>query len=165
MENLRPLLSGLIGAVIAGLLLRWVSRESGKALPSGTVRYGGRMRATSLFLLAIGSFIAYAAAHASPSQRWIAFLVAAPLFAGSVWFVMEAFLVSAKVTKENLEHRSPWRGTRTIPWSRITGYSYSHAMGWHVLEAEGYGAVRLSVYMSGVDQVAEQLASQQSDDA
>lgn len=165
MESLRPLISGLIGAVIAALLMRWISRGNEKTLLPGTVRYSPRMRALSLLMLAVGSFIAYAAIHASPSQRWIAFLVAAPLFAGSVWFVLETFLVSAQVSKASLIHRSPWRGVRNIPWSAITGYEYSHAMGCHVLETEGHGTVRLSVYMSGVDQVAEQLVPQQDDDA
>lgn len=165
MEYLRPLLSGLIGVVITGLLLRWVSRESEEALPPGAVRYGRRMKSISLFMLAIGSFIAYAALNASPDQRGTAFLVATPLVLSSVWFVLEVFLVSAEVTNETLIHTSPWRGTRKIPWSAIIGYSYSSAMSWHVLETEGYGTVRLSVYMSSVDQVAEQLALQSSYDA
>jgi hypothetical protein len=163
MEGLRPLLSGLIGAVVAGLVMAWVSRGATHHLP-GHVRYGRRMRATSLVMLAIGALIAYAALHAAASQRVIAFFVAAPLLAGSVWFVLETFFVKAMLTATHITHTSPWRGTRTIPWSAITGYEFSSANSCHILATRGYGKVRLSTYMSGVDQVAEHLCRQPPND-
>ncbi len=141
----------------------WIVRGKQKPLPAGTVCYGPRVKGVSLFMLAVGCFIAYAAWHASASQRWIAFLVAAPLLAGSIWFVLEAFLVSARVSKSELVHRSPWRGTRRIPWSAVTGYEFSAALGCHVLETREYGVVRLSVYLSGLDQVAAQLSHERGD--
>jgi hypothetical protein len=165
MEELRPVLSGLIGGAIAALLLRWVSKEKDVRLPAGSVRYGRRMKAISLVLLAVGLFIGYAATQASPDQRWTALAVGGSLFAVSVWLVLETFLVSANVTEECLIHRSPWRKTRAIPWTAVTDYSYSNVMSWHVLHTSNYGTVRLSVYLSGVDQVAEKLSPPQRDDA
>ena len=163
MESLRPILSGLIGALVAALLMRWLARGNQKSVPAGTIRYSPRLRAVSLLMLAVGCFIAYAATHASANQRWIAFLVAAPLLGGSIWFAMEAFFVSAQVSKSALVHRSPWRGTRHIQWPAVTGYEFSQALGCHVLETSEQGTVRLSVYMSGVDQIAEHLAQHSND--
>jgi len=165
MENLRPILSGVLGALVAGLLMAWVARGGASELRKGHVCYGARIRAVAVLMLAIAVFIAYAALHASPSQRVVAFFVAAPLLAGSVWFVVETFFVTASVSTTHLTHRSPWSGTRSIPWSAVTGYEFSSTMSWHVLETSGYGKVRLSSYMLGVDQVAEYLAGQPGSDA
>jgi hypothetical protein len=155
MESLRPLLSGLVGAVVAGLLMAWVARGREKEALVGKVHYGRRVKVLSLVMLAIGTFIAYAAFHASPNQRVIAFFVATPLFSGSVWFVLEAFFVTATVSATHLTHRSPWRGTRRVPWSNVAGYEFSSLSSSHVLTTKGHGKVRLSTYMSGVDQVAQ----------
>jgi hypothetical protein len=162
-NSLRPILAGLVGAVIAALLLRWALRTRGAGSGEAQVRYGGRMRALSVLMLAIAIGIVYAALHASASQRMMAFLVAAPLLAGSVWFVLEAFVVKATVSATHLTHRSPWRGTRTIPWSTVTGYEFSPEMSCHVLRTSGHGKVRLSSYMSGVELVTDRVKNPRSD--
>lgn len=165
MENLRPLLSGVIGAVIAAGLIAWGSRGAEKDLPAGRIRYGRRMRGLSLAMLAVGIFIAYAALHASQSQRVVTFFVAAPLFAGALWFVLETYFVEVTVSATHLTHKSPWRRTRSIPWPAITGYEFSEVNSCHVLTTKGFGSVRLSTYMSGVDEVAEYLSNQPPNDA
>ena len=156
---------GLVGAVLSILLLAWALRGRGAGRDEGQVRYGGRMRTLALLVLAIGLGIAYAALHASPDQRVTAFCVAGPLLAGAVWFVLEAFLVKASVSPTHLTHTSPWRGTRKIPWSAITGYEFSPEMSWHVLRTTGYGKVRLSSYMSGVEQITDRLKRPPGHDA
>jgi hypothetical protein len=144
--------------------MAWIARGPKEHL-AGHIRYGRRMRITSLVMLAIGTFIAYAAIHASPGQRVIAFFVAAPLFVGSIWFVLETFFVKVALSTTHLTHTSPWRGTRSVPWSAITGYEFSTVNSCHVLSTNGFGKVRLSTYMLGVDQVAEHLSSQSQNDA
>ena len=157
MSNLRPILAGVVGAILTVMLLAWALRGGGQN--EGEVRYGGRMRALALLVLAIGLGIAYVALHAAPSQRLVAFCVAGLLLAGAVWFVLEAFFVRASVSATHLTHTSPWRGTRRIPWSAITRHEFSPEMSWHVLETTAYGKVRLSCYMSGVDQIIDRLKS------
>jgi hypothetical protein len=156
-NSLRPVLAGAVGALAAVLVFAWALRARRADHGEGLVRYGGRIRAVALFVLAIGLAIAYAALHASPDQRMVAFCVAGLLLAGAVWFVLETFFVRAIVSAAHLTHTSPWRGTRRILWSAITRHQFSPEMSWHVLETTGYGKVRLSSYMSGVDQIIDRL--------
>jgi hypothetical protein len=111
-----------------------------------------------VLVLAIALFIGYAALHASKSQRPLAYGLSGLFLAFSGWFLLEVCFVKARVSKAHLHLWSPWRGRRVIPWSAITGYAYSPANSWHVLFTEGFGTVRLSTLLSGVDQVAEHLA-------
>lgn len=143
MENLRPILSGLAGALIAGMLLRWAARGTPTQRPAGHFAHGARYRAVAVAMLLVGCFIAYAAMRASASQKLVAFLVAAPLFTAALW--MTVF--------------SPWQGWRSIPLSSIIAYRYSLSLGCHVLTTQNHGRVRLSSHMEGVDQVAERLSS------
>ena len=154
--NFRPLLSGLISAVVVGVLIWWVSREVAD-LPRGQVRYGRRMRALSVVTLVGCLVFLLAAFHSSPSQRVVAIFLATSLFGGSIWLVLETFFVKATVSETHLTHTSPWRGTRTVPWSAIVDVKFSELSSCHVLATAGFGKVRLSIYMLGVDRVFERL--------
>ncbi len=160
MNTLRPILAGVAGAVIAAALLAWALRARGSGNTEGQVRHGGRMRALSVLVLAIALGIAYAALHASPGQRTMAFLVATPILVGSVWFVLETFFVRATVSPTHLTHTSPWRGTRTIPWATVTGYEFPPEMSSHGIRTSGHGKVRLSSYLSWVEQVTDRVKNQ-----
>jgi len=157
MENLRPIFSGLAGAVISSMLVAWASRASSERSATGLIHYGWRIRCVAVLMMAIALFIGYAALHASPNQRLLAYGIGGVSLAFAGWFAVEVLFVRAQVSETHLCHWSPWRGRRSIPWSAITGYAYSQANSWHVLSTEGYGRVRLSVFMTGVDQVVPHL--------
>jgi hypothetical protein len=165
MESYRPFLSGLIGAIVMGLLMAWVARASNEKLEPGTIRYSTRMRVVAVLMLVIGAFIAYAAAHASANQGLLAFIIGSAALGSGLWFVLETFFVYARVTPGPLEHFSPWRGRRSIPWSAINGYEFSQSNSMHVLATTTYGKVRFSTMLLGVDQVVEKLGEQPSNDA
>lgn len=160
MTSLRPIISGIIGALLTGAILSWASRSASSARSDGLLRYSGRMRAVAVVLLGIALFIGYAALHASPDQRLIAGAVGMTALATGVWFVVEVFSFRGRVTETHLIVHSSWRGVREVPWEAIEGYSFSDVNQWHVLHTRGYGKVRISVFLEGVDQVAEQLDRQ-----
>jgi len=156
MDNLRPIISGLIGGLAAILLLAWALRAS-PPQQDGEIRYGSRMRLLALFCLALALFIGYAALHARADQRSIAYGVSGVLLSSVAWFVLEVLFVRVRITESHLEVRSPWRRRRVIPWTAITGYEFSEINRWHILSTKGFGKVRLSCYLSGVDQIAAHL--------
>jgi hypothetical protein len=160
MASLWPIISGVIGALLTGVILSWASRSASSARTDGLLRYSGRMRAVAVGLLGIALFIGYGALHASPDQRLIAGVVGMTALTCGIWFVVEAFSFRGRVTETHLVVRSSWRGVREVPWEAVEGYSFSDLNQWHVLHTRGYGKVRLSVYLEGVDQVAEQLERQ-----
>lgn len=163
MANFQPIITGVVGALLTGAILSWASRGASSARTDGLLRYGGRMRAVAVGLLGIALFGGYAALHASWDQRVIAGIVGGGMLAAGLWFVVEVFAFRGRVTETHLIIRSPWRGLREVPWEAVEGYSFSEVNQWHVLHTRGYGKVRLSVFLEGVDQVAEQLERQADD--
>ena len=153
MESMRPIVSGLLGAVISALLVAWILRQSLNAPTDGTISYGWRIRVVAFLMLGIALFIGYAALHASQSQRFFAFSIGGAGVAFAVWFVLEVLFVGARVSELHMQVWSPWRGTRLIPWNAITGYEFSPACGWYILHTNGFGKVRLSTTLIGLDQV------------
>jgi len=87
MAKFEPIITGVIGAILTGAILSWVSRGASNARTDGLLRYGGRMRAVAVGLLGIALFIGCAALNASPDQRVIAGIVGgaepSPLVSGS----------------------------------------------------------------------------------
>lgn len=164
MDSFRPIITGLLGALIAHCLIYWVRSASADA-GDGILRYGWRSRVVALLILATALFIGYAAIHASASQRFLAYLIGGGSVAFAVWLLLEMLFTGARVTRSHLEVWSLWRGRRRIPWSAVTSYEYSSAMGWHVLDTSGYGTVRLSVLLSGVDQIGEHLEHRLGNDS
>lgn len=157
MAKFEPIITGVIGAILTGAILSWVSRGASNARTDGLLRYGGRMRAVAVGLLGIALFIGCAALNASPDQRVIAGIVGGGAIASGLWFVVEVFAFRGRMTETHLIVRSPWRGVREVPWEAIEGYTFSETNQCHGLHARGYAKVRLSVFLEGVDQVAEQL--------
>ncbi len=76
---------------------------------------------------------------------------------GSGWLAVEVFSFRGPVTDTHLIVRSAWRGVRKLPWEEIDGYSFSDVNQWHALHTRGFGKVRLSVLLKGLDQVAGKL--------
>ena len=156
MDIPRIVLSGVIGGVVAYLVVRALRRDAGGAADTEDLHYGPGMKITALALLLIAGFIGYAALQARPSQRLIAFTLSALLLAGAGWFVLEAFFTRIRFGEDAIAVYSPWRRFRKVPYSAITGYRYSEANQWHVLETPD-GNVRLSIYLRGIDRFGELL--------
>lgn len=85
-------------------------------------------------------------------------------FAGIGFFTMlvlplhlEFFHVSVRYDQEGLHLRSPWRKNRTIPWSALRAIRFSSICSWHVILTEGHGRIRLSTYLSGLDELLGEL--------
>ena len=159
MEKISPVLTGLLGGFVAFLLLAWAARGKSSSDSPESLRFSSRMRVIAVGLLAIALFIGYAALHASPNQRVLAYAIGAVSVIWATWFILDVFLFEARITADYLELRSPWRAKRTIPWSAIVDYDYSSTNSWHILITDGYGKVRLSEYLIGVDRVLEKLKS------
>ncbi len=68
--------------------------------------------------------------------------------------VLEATFVRITTGDQGLTSRSPWRRTRTIPWSEVRAVDFSGAMQWWRLHT-AQGVVRASVYLSGIADLVE----------
>jgi hypothetical protein len=152
--NASSIPSGVIGGIVATLLLLWLASRAVRAarFRGGryVVEYGLPVRVAGWFALALGVFIAYAASQASPDQRILAACVGGTLFLACLALFLEFHFVRIEFDDEFIYTFSPWRKRRVIPWSAVSGYSYSAVNHWHILETPGCGSIRLSGLLSGL---------------
>jgi hypothetical protein len=105
--------------------------------------------------LAVRSFIAYSALHASANQRVLAACLGGLLFLVSLYIFLETRFVRIEFDDNFIYTFSPWRKRRLVPWSAVVGYSYSAVNRWHILKTRGYGSIRLSALLSGLGWMSE----------
>jgi hypothetical protein len=105
--------------------------------------------------LAVGSFIAYSALHASANQHVLAACLGGLLFLVSLYIFLETQFVRIEFDDNLIYTFSPWRKRRLVPWSAVVDYSYSAVNRWHILKTRGYGSIRLSALLSGLGTMSE----------
>ena len=149
MEEFRPIISGIIGGTIATIALAWAAGDSKKSLAKGTAIYGWRMRLMAIGISCLCLFISYAAFHASRDQKVIAWSLAGACLVIAVVSILEVFITKFVALKEGLHIRTPWRGTRTIPWQAIGQCSYRPILEVHEIKTSGFGKLYLSNQLAG----------------
>jgi hypothetical protein len=74
------------------------------------------------------------------------------LFAGmSLPLYWETSRFYILISPEGIERRSAWMGLRFIAWDEVDRVTYSKMNGWFVLHAENGDKIRVSMLVSGVD--------------
>jgi hypothetical protein len=154
-EWTRPILSGAVAALITWLVLGYALRRARTPQPDRVVDYPRSLRIVALGCCGIAAFIGYAALHARPDQRHLAYSLATVLSGGSLWFLAETLVRRLDYDEARIRVRSPWRGLRQIPWPAVLGYRYVEWAQSHVLETRTHGRVWLSEYSSGLAEFFE----------
>lgn len=76
-------------------------------------------------------------------------LLFSPIFlALGAYVILEATFISITFDREGIQHRSPWRRRRSIPWREVRGYCRFEFNQYWVFDTE-QGRVRVSDYLSG----------------
>ncbi len=154
---LPSLLNALIAALVVALVAKFVQAEQNQFIPPGLLRFGRRAQIGSLVFLAIALLIGYAALHARPSQRILAYSLSAMSIATALFLVLEFFLTEIWFDAHCIHIRSPWRKRRTVPWSAVSHYSFSVAWGAHLLHTTGFGIIRVDTFLLGFKPFQERL--------
>ena len=154
-------MTGIIGGILATLLLTWLASRAKRdaALRSGrfVIEYGRAVKAVGWFFALLGIFILYAAAHASEDQKLIAAVVGGSMFIASIAIFVEFHFVRVEFDADTIYTFSPWRRRRVISWDDITAIGYSEVNRWHILHTAHSGAIRLSILLSGLGSMENQL--------
>jgi hypothetical protein len=155
--------SGVVGGVLATLLMTWLATRAVRAarLQGGryVVEYRLPVRIVGWFCLALGIFIAHAASQTSADQRIIAACVGGVMSVACIAVFVEFHFVHIEFDDQFIYTFSPWRKRRVIPWTAIVGHSYSAVNRWHILKSRGYGSIRLSELLSGLGSMREKWQS------
>jgi hypothetical protein len=158
---LQGLSSGLAAATaiaVTTYLLRAarpVARQEGKMT---VLEYGRAIKALVImfWIFDVGVFVA--ASFATEDERIWAYCAAGGFFLLVLSVHLEFFHVSIRFDDAGLHTTSPWRRTRFIPWSAITGIRFSTVAQWYLISTTEMGRVRLHLYLSGLRSLLDELA-------
>lgn len=99
---------GVIGGVVAGLLVAWLTTRSVPTARSRNgrfiVEYSLAAKIAAWFLLALGFFIAYAACRASADQRVLAACVGGTLFLAAIVMFIEFHFAHVEFDDNSILH-------------------------------------------------------------
>jgi hypothetical protein len=156
---LNPLLSGLVGAAVVGLLMLAGRRPAKRKGEVRAMSYSIGFRLFAGLLIPGAAFVAYAAAQARPSQQPLAALIAGLFVIAALFFGYQAFLVSFAYDDHNVYYRSPLAGSKTIAWSDIDGVGYSGLLQTHYLRTRSGLRIWCSSMLRGFEELGAFLAT------
>ncbi len=159
-DSIRPLLSGLAGALIVGWLVRRASQYrpivQGDAL---VLRYPRSW--AYLGIIGGGIFLAFAVRNAIYGSAVNSYAVALsmPLILGllGIYLAVEALFSKVTLTSDRVQVSSPWR-TQETSWREITKISYHAAAGSYVLHTNAGVTLRVSRWLMGITALFERAA-------
>lgn len=164
--DIPPGVSGVAGGLISVALLGWLSARAarrGAEIVEGRLllRYSAGIRLIGWLGLAFGLFILFAVGQSTTAESpWMKWGVGGGLFLACLSLLLEFLYVRISFDDEAIYTSSPWRKSRRIPWGALRGYDYSDTNRWHILKTEGFGTVRLSVLLSGLQTFHEAVLKQ-----
>jgi hypothetical protein len=159
--SFRPILSGLVGALIATAVGALIRRSRPVVAGDGALvlRYP---RALGVFGLMIGGvFGAFAVRNAiyGNAVNSYAMAVAVPLVLALLGFYLaaEGFVVRVILSETGVQATTLW-GTRAAPWSDIVEVTSSSSDGGYVLHTRAAGRLKVGGMLAGTSALPEHLA-------
>jgi hypothetical protein len=154
-------MSGITRSFIEIVLLDWLAGRAPKEARSHSSRrvldYGRAGRIVGWCFALFGILSLYGATRASKDQIIIATCAGGGMFIVCMALFAEFHFVRIEFDEFSLYTFSPWRERRVIPWSDVIGYAYSDMNRWHILKTSRSGSIRLSILLSGLGTMAEEL--------
>ena len=160
-DALRPLLSGLVGALVVGALVARMRRA--KAVEHNGILILRYPRALGYFGLVVGGvFAAFAVRNAryGSSVNTYAVALTVPLVLALVGFYLAAeVFVSRVVVSEESVLVSSLLGTRTALWRDIVRIEFVPTSGWYVLYTSAGKRLRVSSLLPGISTFLERAGA------
>jgi small-conductance mechanosensitive channel len=157
MDWWRPVISGLVGALVVYLLFRLARPVARTEGDRKILEYGRGFRLLAVVFVPVSAFVAYAAAHARPSQSLVAALVALFFVLATAYLLYEAFYVKLGYDQRFIYHYTPLRGERRVPWESVTEAGYSPLFQAHYLATRTQGKIWFSPWLNGFPEFVEYI--------
>lgn len=158
MDFFRPIISGLAGGFVVYLMARSARKPAKRVKGRTTLTYSTGFRIFAAVLVPGSLFVAYAASQARPSQVVIAAVIAVAFLAAAAFFAYQAFFVHFAYDDDNIYYRSPFAGSKTIPWSEVREVSYSSLMQAHFIRTSSVSRIWCSNMLIGYEELGGFLA-------
>jgi hypothetical protein len=153
LDWIRPVLSGLAGGLVVYLMARAGRRPAPRVDGRKLLHFGLGFRVVAAVLVPVSLFVAYAALQARRSQWAIAACVATLSLLVAAFFAYQAFFVSFAYDEEHIYYRSPFAGTRIIPWSEVVEVGYSGLLRSHFIRTTAVRRIWCSHMLVGYEEL------------
>lgn len=146
---MRPVISGLIGGLIAVLLTAYIANRVGKGGEPGTLRYSGFMWGLASACLIFAFLPLVATVAGNDKDFWAKAALFVGFGFGAAYCFGEAALVRGSFDEEGIRFHTPWTGTKCERWANLRSVEFVGACSWYTLTFASGKRVRLSQYLHG----------------
>ena len=158
---MRPIISGLIGGLIAILLTAYVASRVGKGGEPGQLRYGGFMWALAAGCLLLAFLPIAVTLAGNDKEFWakvVLFLVSG---IGAAYCFAEAALVRGSYDEQGIQFHTPWTGTKTEAWHDLRSVEFLASCSWYTLTFASGRKIRLSQFLQSHLSAVEMASTKQ----
>ena len=169
MKNTETYISAAIIAVVVPLVLEWLARSArAKAKKQDGIvwlEYSKLMKGLTFFFIAIVAVLIVAWFGAAPKDK-SSILGLIALFGGlTLPLAIETMFVRIGFDAERIFCHSGWRMKRVVEWRDVEMAHFSTSMKWWVIGTKNSGAIRASIYLTGINELLAVLEKRGKKDA
>lgn len=151
-DTVRPVVSGLIGALCLYLLVRFTKPTARSEKGKKFLEYGRLLKIFTAALIPFSVFVAYGAGQAEDSQHIIALAVAAFFLMSAVFLGYQVFLVRFGYDDDFIYYRSPLCGEKKVHWSALADVGHSSLLQANYIVVKGIGRIWCSHMLNGYEE-------------
>lgn len=156
--------SGVIGGMIAAVLLAYFSRRAAFAGAPGQLRFGWAMRGLGALCALATLGLAYIMSFTDHRGQYVSLSILIAICAlFTVYTLGETYGTKGTFDSAGIAFRSPWAGLRTQQWSDLVGVRLRPSMSWWVLTFRDGSKIRLSTWLEGHGAVLEHIRTVRAD--
>lgn len=159
---MQPVISGVIGGLIAVLLTAYVASRVGKGGKPGELRYGGVMWALAVACLVFAILPVAATFAGNDEEIWAKVAIFVFFGLSAAYCFGEAALVRGHFNDDSIEFHTPWSGTKRENWINLESVEFVALCSWYTLTFASGKKIRLSQYLVGHLSAVEMAESKRS---
>lgn len=148
------IISGIIGGIIAAILVPYIIRRSRQSSIDGLLVFGDIILAIGCVCLAfvVLSMLAFfydADAWEKTSELFSIIGIFVGFGACAYYLLSEYFVTSGEFDQDGITFRTPWSGSKKEKWDDLVTAKFNPTHGWYVLGFRNGVIIRLSPLLLG----------------
>jgi hypothetical protein len=149
---------GVVGGVIAAILLAYISRRAAFSGTPGELRHGWFIKWVGWLMAASTLGLAYIMVFTNHRGQYGALSLLIGAFgAGAGCLLLEAYGTSGSFDSEGIALRTPWTGQKRQRWSDLSSATFSPQLGWYRLVFRDGTTMRLSNIIHGYGAALQEI--------
>jgi len=154
-DTIRPIISGLLGGVVAVFLTVYMSKHVGKPEAAGQLHFTKFMWGLAIACLLIAFLPIGLTLAGHEKELWAKVSLFIGFGAGAIYCFGEARFVRGSFDLKGIEFSTPWTGVKKEKWNDLVSIELNDMCSWYTLTFKSGKKIRLSKYLSGHNSALE----------